>query len=140
MDISSNNGGGYPDLKIRVNGCEELMAALMKVSAVRFHGAAKITAQNIYNRAVSPGGTPVSTELTRPGGPHGELRQSAGLDVQGEDVAVMGYNKDYAPHVEFGHRTRGGAYVPGQYYLQRNVEQEREPFKRLLADELKKVL
>lgn len=139
MEVSSNNGGGYPDIKITVDGCEMLAAALKKVSEVRFHGAAKITAQNIYNRAVN-GGTPVSTEATRPGGPHGELRQSAGLDVEGDDRAVMGYTKDYAPHVEFGHRTRGGGYVPGQHYLQRNVEQEREAFKRLLADELKKVL
>lgn len=130
MEVSSNNGGGYPDIKITVDGCEMLAAALKKVSEVRFHGAAKITAQNIYNRAVN-GETPVDT---------GELRQSAGLDVEGDDRAVMGYSKDYAPHVEFGHRTRGGGYVPGQHYLQRNVEQEREAFKRLLADELKKVL
>ena len=138
MEVSSNNGGGYPDIKITVDGCEKLAAALKKVSETRFHGAAKITAQNIYNRAVN-GGTPVSTEATRPGGPHGELRISAGLDVQGER-AIMGYSKHYAPHVEFGHRTRGGGYVQGQHFLQRNVEQEREAFKRLLAEELKKVL
>ena len=101
MEVSSNNGGGYPDIKITVEGCEKLAAALKKVSEVRFHGAAKIAAQNIYNRAVN-GGTPVDT---------GELRQSAGVDVQGEDKAIMGYNKHYAPHVEFGHRTRGGGYV-----------------------------
>ncbi len=139
MEVSSNNGGGYPDIKITVEGCEELAAALKKVSETRFHGAAKIAAQNIYNRAVN-GGTPVSTEATRPGGPHGELRQSAGLDVEGEDRAVMGYSKDYAPHVEFGHRTRGGGYVPGQHFLQRNVEQEMDNFTKLLEQELKKVL
>lgn len=138
MEVSSNNGGGYPDVQITVDGCEQLAEALKKVSAVRFHAAAKIAAQNIYNRAVN-GGTPVSTEATRPGGPHGELRISAGLDVQGER-AIMGYLKDYAPHVEFGHRTRGGGYVQGQHFLQRNVEQEQETFKQLLADELNKVL
>ena len=131
MEVSSNNGGGYPDIKITVDGCEELAAALMRVSKMRFQGVAKITAQNIYNRAVAPGGTPVDT---------GELRRSAGMDVEGEDKAVMGYSKHYAPHVEFGHRTRGGGYVQGQHFLQRNVEQEREAFKKLLADELKKVL
>jgi phage gpG-like protein len=130
MEVSSNNGGGYPDVKITVDGCEELAAALKKVSEVRFHGAAKIAAQNIYNRAVN-GGTPVDT---------GELRRSAGVDVQGEDKAVMGYGIHYAPHVEFGHRTRGGGYVQGQHFLQRNVEQEKDAFKKLLADELKKVL
>ena len=140
MEVSSNNGGGHPDIKITVDGCDKLAAALRKASEIRFHAAAKITAQNIYNRAIAPGGTPVSTEETRPGGAHGELRQSAGLDVHG-DNAVMGYNKDYAPHVEFGHRKRGGkGYVPGQHFLQRNVEIERPAFKRLLEDELKKVL
>ena len=130
MEVSSNNGGGYPDVKITVDGCEELAAALKKVSEMRFHGAAKIAATNIYNRAVN-GGTPVRS---------GDLRRSAAVDVEGEDKAIMGYGIHYAPHVEFGHRTRGGGYVPGQHFLQRNVEQERESFKRLLADELKKVL
>ena len=130
MEVSSNNGGGYPDIKITVEGCEKLAAALKKVSEVRFHGAAKIAAQNIYNRAVN-GGTPVRS---------GELRLSAGVDVEGEDRAVMGYDKDYAPHVEFGHRTRGGGYVPGQHFLQRNVEQEMDNFTKLLEQELKKVL
>ena len=130
MEVSSNNVGNYPDVKITVEGCEELVAALKRVSEARFHGAAKIAAQNIYNRAVN-GGTPVRS---------GELRRSAGVDVQGEDKAVMGYGIHYAPHVEFGHRTRGGGYVQGQHFLQRNVEQEMEAFKRLLADELKKVL
>lgn len=130
MEVSSNNGGGYPDIKITVDGCEELAAALRKASEVRFHGAAKIAAKNIYNRAVNDS-TPVRS---------GELRGSAGMDVEGEDKAIMGYHKHYAPHVEFGHRTRGGGYVQGQHFLQRNVEQEREAFKKLLADELKKVL
>lgn len=130
MEVSSNNGGGYPDIKITVEGCDELAAALKKVSETRFHGAAKIAAQNIYNRAVN-GGTPVRS---------GELRLSAGVDVEGEDRAVMGYGKDYAPHVEFGHRTRGGGYVPGQHFLQRNVEQEMDNFTKLLEQELKKVL
>ena len=60
--------------------------------------------------------------------------------MEGEDRAVMGYSKDYAPHVEFGHRTRGGGYVPGQHFLQRNVEQEMDNFTKLLEQELKKVL
>lgn len=121
-------GGG---IKINVEGCDVLAAALQRLSAARFDGVAKITAQNIYNRAVAPGGTPVDT---------GELRQSAGIDVEGANKAVMGYSKEYAPHVEYGHRTRGGGYVPGQHYLQRNVETERPAYKKLLIENLKKVL
>ncbi len=118
-------------ININVDGCERLAAALQQVSSIRFDGVAKITAQNIYNRAMAPGGTPVAS---------GELRLSAGVEVEGQGKAVMGYTKDYAPHVEFGHRTRGGGYVPGQHYLQRNVEAERPAYKKLLIDNLKKVL
>lgn len=118
------------EVKITVDGVEELAGALSEVNTERFHAATKETARNIYNRAVAPGGTPVDT---------GELRQSAGVDVSG-DAAIMGYHKEYAPHVEFGHRTRGGGYVQGQHYLQRNVEAEAPAFKRLLVDELKKAL
>lgn len=123
---------------ITVSGCEQLCGALDSVSPVRFQAVAKEAAKNIYNRSQAAGGTPVSTEKTRPGSPHGELRQSATVEVDGTS-AIMGYTKEYAPHVEFGHRTRSGGYVAGQHYLQRNVDQEREPFKRRLIANLKKV-
>lgn len=126
------------DYIITIEGCEELDAALLGASEVRFEVAVKMAARNIYNRAMQ-GGTPVSTERTRPGGPHGELRQSTTIDVQC-DKAEVGYTKDYAPHVEFGHRTRGGGYVAGQHYLQRNVDQEKDSFKKLLTEQLRKVL
>lgn len=114
---------------INVDGCEELASALKTASSVRFQGVAKITAKEIYNRAVD-GGTPVDT---------GELRQSLFLEISGEKASV-GYTKDYAPHVEFGHRTKNGGYVAGQHYLQRNVETQRPLYKKLLMDNLKKVL
>ena len=81
----------------------------------------------IYNRGKSDGGTPVSTEATRPGGVHGELMQS--LTLAGEEV---GYVKDYAAHVEYGHRTVNGGYVEGQRYLERNIETQRPIFKQHL--------
>ncbi|MGM9935765.1 MAG: HK97-gp10 family putative phage morphogenesis protein [Candidatus Ornithomonoglobus sp.] len=44
---------------------------------------------------------PVSTEWTRPGGPHGELRAS--IETEGGDNSVIvGTNKEYAGYVEFG--------------------------------------
>lgn len=44
---------------------------------------------------------PVSTEETRPGGPHGELRQS--ITSQNEGLTgTVGTNKEYAAYVEFG--------------------------------------
>lgn len=44
---------------------------------------------------------PVSTEATRPGGPHGELRQSITSQTDGL-TAEVGTNKEYAAYVEFG--------------------------------------
>lgn len=113
-----------------MDGCEELSDALRKLSEVRFDSAVKYTAQKLYNRAIAQGGTPVDT---------GELRQSAGVELEGS-ATIMGYRAEYAPHVEYGHRTRDGGYVPGQHYLQRNVETERPLYRRRLINQLKKVL
>lgn len=44
---------------------------------------------------------PVSTEATRPGGPHGELRASITSRAEGLECEV-GTNKEYAMYVEFG--------------------------------------
>lgn len=44
---------------------------------------------------------PVSTEATRPGGPHGELRASIEKQVSGNEC-IVGTNKHYAGYVEFG--------------------------------------
>lgn len=44
---------------------------------------------------------PVSTEETRPGGPHGELRRSITSQSDGLTCEV-GTNKEYAMYVEFG--------------------------------------
>lgn len=44
---------------------------------------------------------PVSTEETRPGGPHGELRESITSVAEG-NTAVIGTNKEYGGYVELG--------------------------------------
>lgn len=118
-------------LKINVEGCAGLADALKRASAVRYDAVSKTAAQDIYNRGVSHGGTPVD---------YGELRQSMGLEVEGQGKATTGYEKDYAPHVEYGHRTVGGGYVAGQHFFQKNVDTERPIYKRLLIENLKKVL
>lgn len=118
-------------LNINVDGCDEIAAALERASAIRYDAVAKTAAQDIYNRGVAHGGTPVRT---------GELRQSMKIEVEGQGKAVVGYTKEYAPHVEFGHRTVNGGYVPGQHYFQNNIDTERPIYKRMLMENLKKVL
>ena len=44
---------------------------------------------------------PVSTDKTRPGGPHGELRQSITSQVDGLHCDI-GTNKEYGMYVELG--------------------------------------
>ncbi len=102
---------------------------LFALSAIRLDGVLKSNIKEIFNRAQS-GGTPVDT---------GELRNTSFANVQ--DYA-FGYTEDYAPHVEYGHRTRGGGFVPGQYYLKKNVETQRpiliEDLQKAIEKELKK--
>lgn len=114
-----------------VNG---LAGKLNRLSHVRFEAVIMKNMAQIYNRGKADGGTPVSTEKTRPGGPRGELRMSLG-----QSGDTVGYAKDYAPHVEYGHRTVNGGYVEGQRFLQRNVKAQEPIFRQDLIDQLRKL-
>lgn len=111
-------------------GIETLAKELERKSETDYR---KVEAKNLLemrNRAVtskspSNGGTPVDTS---------ELRQSASVNLNN---GVFGYTKDYAPHVEFGHRTADGGYVPGQYYLQANVNIQQPIFRQDLIQKMK---
>ena len=119
--------------KIALVGVEELENRLNQLNSVRWEAVRKKQTAQMLNRARQSGGTPVSTEKTRPKGPHGELRQSS--SSSGEEV---GYTKEYGPHVEYGHRTVNGGFVPGQRFLQRNVETQRKIYKKDLLDAIRK--
>ena len=119
--------------KIALEGVEELENRLNQLNSVRWEAVRKKQTAQMLNRARQSGGTPVSTEKTRPKGPHGELRQSS--SSSGEEV---GYTKEYGPHVEYGHRTVNGGFVPGQRFLQRNVETHRKIYKKDLLDAIRK--
>ena len=100
-----------------------LAKELDRLSHLRFEAVVLKNMTQIYNRGKS-GGTPVDT---------GELRIS--LTQTGDTV---GYTKDYAPHVEYGHRTRGGGYVQGQHFLKKNVDTQRPIFEEDLRRELRR--
>ena len=54
----------------------------------------------------------------------GVLRSSWQHKKASELVRVVYNNKHYAPHVEYGHRTRGGkSFVDGQYMLGKSVKE-----------------
>ena len=100
---------------------------LKAIGAINWAQIIRNNAAELYNRTQRS--TPVSTEETRPGGPHGELRRSATVTFTNRGgatySAIIGYTAEYAPHVEYGHRTRSGGWVPGQHYLKDMVDQQR---------------
>lgn len=58
--------------------------------------------------AVSASATPVDT---------GNLKNSLFVEMDAPTEATVGYTAEYAAHVELGHHTRGGRYLPGRYML-----------------------
>lgn len=101
---------------MKLTGDRALKKKLDKLSSVSGEAVCIKNMTQIYNRGKSEGGTPVDT---------GELRIS--LSQSGDTV---GYTADYAPHVEYGHRTVSGGYVEGQRFLKRNVDEQRPIFER----------
>lgn len=112
-------------------GLEDLANELKRKSETDYRRVEKKNLLEMRNRAVSSddpsrGGTPVDTS---------EMRLSASVSPDG---SVFGYTKDYAPHVEFGHRLKNGGYVAGQYFLQTNVTIQQPIFRKDLLEEMRK--
>lgn len=108
-----------------IRDVSDLAGKLNRLSHVRFEAVVIKNMTQIYNRGKANGGTPVDT---------GELRISLG-----QSGDTVGYAKDYAPHVEYGHRTVNGGYVEGQRFLQRNVKAQEPIFRQDLIDQLRKL-
>ena len=54
----------------------------------------------------------------------GVLRRSWRVKKEGDLARVIYNNIEYAPYVEYGHRTRGGkSFVDGQYMLSKSVKE-----------------
>jgi|SRR5690625_549857 len=129
-------------MKLTWDGAKELEKELQRKSETDFK---KVVGKNLIqmrDRAVKSsnpriGGTPVDTS---------ELRLSTGVNLSNE---TMGYTKDYAPHVEFGHRQQVGRYVhairrrlvkpyvPGQYFLRTNFNMQKPIYKKDLEEAIK---
>ena|SRR5690625_2714801 len=129
-------------MKLIWDGAKELEKELQRKSETDFK---KIVGENLLemrDRAVKSrnpraGGTPVDSS---------ELRLSASVDLSKD---LMGYTKNYAPHVEFGHRQQVGRYVhairrrlvkpyvPGQYFLRTNFNMQKPIYKKDLEEAIK---
>ena len=111
-------------MSFRIYDVNDLAGELQRLSQLRFDAVVLKNMTQIYNRGKADGGTPVDT---------GELRISLGHVKD-----VVGYTKDYAPHVEYGHRTVNGGYVQGQRFLKRNVDTQRPIFQEDLRKQLRR--
>ena len=115
-----------------IKGLPPLERKLQQISLVKWGAVANKNLTQIFNRAGRKPGTPRKTgELIR------ARRIQLGTDIGGKWKGSMGYAKDYAPHVEYGHRTVKGGYVPGQRYLKRNVEIQQKTYRKDLIEALR---
>ena len=96
---------------------------LRSMNEIRFNAVIKKNVTQMLNTARN-GGTPVDT---------GDLRNSS--STFGDE---MGYIAEYAPHVECGHRTVDGGWVPGQHFLQANADTQRLIYYQDLMDAIRK--
>ena len=114
---------------------ETLAKALKQKRETDFKRVEGKNLMQMRDRAVS------SSDPSRGGTPRasGELRLSARVDL---NRGFFGYTKDYAPHVNYGHRlVRGGrtiGYVKGQNFLGANVNIQRRIFREDLVREMRK--
>lgn len=102
---------------------DRLAVKLKAMNEIRFNAVVKKNVTQMLDAARN-GGTPVDT---------GELRISS--STYGDE---MGYTKEYAPHVEYGHRTRGGGFVQGQHFLKANADTQAFIYYQDLLNAIKK--
>lgn len=96
---------------------------LKEINEIRFNAVVKKNVTQMLNAARN-GGTPVDT---------GELRKSS--STYGDE---MGYIAEYAPHVEYGHRTADGGWVLGQRFLKKNVDTQAPIYYQDLLNAIRK--
>ncbi len=100
---------------IRLDGMERLENKLNEMNSIKWEAIVKKNVTQMFNRAkgTNPqeGGTPVDS---------GELRQSVRRLEDG-----ISWNKEYAAHVNFGHRVvvngEQKGYVQGQHFAENNL-------------------
>ena len=101
---------------MEIQGLDEFTKTLENASN-NFDMKAEKTVGRVANRLIRDVKlkTPVDT---------GVLRTSWQHKKASELVRIVYNNKHYAPHVEYGHRTRGGkSFVDGQYMLSKSVKE-----------------
>ena len=101
---------------MEIQGLDELIKSLDKSSSNYGKEARKVLNKigtRLKNKVSSK--TPVDT---------GVLKKSWKYRTVSENEGILSNNVKYAPHVEYGHRTRGKkSFVNGRYMLTKSVEE-----------------
>ncbi len=111
-------------INMEFDGIAELEQKVYSLRQIKFSAIRIKNLAQVYARTKTL--TPVASA---------ELRKSSSVSF---NDGTVGYIKDYAPHVEYGHRTRNGGYVNGQGYLQKIVSLQQSTYKQDLLDAIKK--
>lgn len=114
---------GIVTIELNKMDVDNLAGELRRMNEIRFNAVVKKNITQMLNAARN-GGTPVDS---------GELRLSS--SAYGDE---MGYIKEYAPHVEYGHRTINGGWVPGQRFLKANADTQASIYYQDLLKAIKK--
>ena len=116
------------DIKTKWKGLSKYEAKIEALQSLNLRPLFQKNMTEMFNRAANRPWTPIQ---------FGELRNSRGVTVT-DKYGKFGYTKEYAPHVEYGHRTASGGYVPGRFYLKANYEKQKPIFindcKKILGD------
>lgn len=104
-----------------LKGVDKLLKRLAEMEGVDLSEVVNQSLESIYDRAGTSAYTPTDT---------GNLKESSYIEkAESRRAGFVGYTADYAAAVEFGHRTRDGGFVSGQYFLKENIELEEKLIK-----------
>ena len=111
---------------MEIQGLDELIKSLDKSSSNYGKEAKKVlNTVGMKLKAKVTLKTPVDT---------GVLRKSWRYKTISENEGIVSNNVHYAPHVEYGHRTRGGrSFVNGVYMLKKSVKEIEKEFEEELS-------
>lgn len=98
-----------------IKGMDNLLKDLDKIQRELPHESRKFL-NNLGNRVKAKAKVKVPVDT-------GELRASIKTKTINENEVKIYSNKEYAPHMEYGHRTRNGGFVEGKYFLKNSIDE-----------------